>query len=143
MAGEAQELNNCSSSAHSKVEFGSLLENVKVAVVSTVMPSGPELIVVSGATTVQVWLAGVGSRLPSALMARTRSSCVPRASSVNSAGEEQEVNNCASREHSKVPSASLVKKAKVAVVSTVVAAGPEMIEDRKSTRLNSSHSQIS
>ena len=35
------------------------------------------MIVVDGPSTVQVWLAGVGSTVPAVLTARTRSVCVP------------------------------------------------------------------
>jgi hypothetical protein len=74
------------------VEPASLAERVKVALVSMVGSIGPESIVVSGgvlstAWTVQPKLAGVGSTLPAASVARTSKVCGPTARPANSAGE--------------------------------------------------------
>ena len=41
---------------------------------------GPDVIVVDGPSTVQVWLAGVASTVPAVLTARTSSVCVPTVS---------------------------------------------------------------
>jgi hypothetical protein len=49
-------------------------EKRKSATVLRVDADGPETIVVSGATTVQLWLAGVESVMPEVLVATTRSS---------------------------------------------------------------------
>ena len=59
---------------HSNVEPGSELENVNVAVVTPIVPVGPESIVVFGAvaSTVNVRDAGEASTLPAASVARTR-----------------------------------------------------------------------
>jgi hypothetical protein len=77
--GEVHASNAAPSSEHSNLEFGSLAEKVNLADVLTVVASGPEPIVVSGGTvsgsSVQVWLAGVGSALPASSTARTSKVC--------------------------------------------------------------------
>ena len=49
-------------------------EKRKSATVLRVDAAGPDTIVVSGATTVQLWLAGVASVIPDVLVATTWSS---------------------------------------------------------------------
>jgi hypothetical protein len=79
--GEAQDAKAAPSSEHSNVTPDSLDEKLKLALVLDVSADGAEEIVVSGATVsiVQVWVAGVGSRLPAESLARTRNSCEPPA----------------------------------------------------------------
>jgi hypothetical protein len=77
------------SSAHSKVASDSLEENSKFALVSLVVASGPESIVVLGGVKSAIShenSAGVGSTLPSASLARTKKSCSSNARSVYSSG---------------------------------------------------------
>ena len=71
------------SSEHSNVEPGSSEANVIVSVVLVVVPDGP-LIVVSGASrsSIQVYVAGLGSTLPAKSIARTWNVCEPCARSV-------------------------------------------------------------
>src|SRR5688572_21655858 len=74
--GEVQATKGPASREHLKVELRSEEVNSKVALVSTVVWSGPETIVVSGAPAgrgmiSQVWVAGVGSTLPEISTART------------------------------------------------------------------------
>ncbi len=61
------------SSEHEKSAEGSVEENVKVALVSVVVPFGPEVIDVSdgAVSTVQIHVAGTSSTLPAASVART------------------------------------------------------------------------
>src|SRR5918992_4149196 len=67
-----------SSSAHSKLAPGWFASKVNFALVLSVCALGPDRIVVSGAgVTLQLRLAGVGSTLPAASVARTRSWCTP------------------------------------------------------------------
>ena len=68
---------------HSNVAPASLVKANEAEFVLMV-PVGPLVIVVSGATvsTVNVRVAGVGSRLPAASRARTSNVCVPCASAV-------------------------------------------------------------
>ena len=72
VCGEAQAAKGAAPRRHSSVAPGSL-ENEKVGIGSLVGPSGPESIVVSGATvsTVQVWVAGLCSTLPARSIERT------------------------------------------------------------------------
>ena len=71
--GVVQEVKVPPSTAHSKVELGSVEVNSKVGVLSAVGPEGPAVMFVSGSTvsTVKVCDAGVGSGLPTASRART------------------------------------------------------------------------
>ena len=72
VVGEVHVANASPSSAHANVEPGSLAEKVKLALLLVVVAAGPESIVVSGgtaSTTVQVWVAGVGSTLPASSVA--------------------------------------------------------------------------
>src|SRR5918992_439098 len=59
------------SSEHSNVAVSSVDEKRNSATVLRVDAAGPETIVVSGATTVQLWLAGVPSTMPDVLVATT------------------------------------------------------------------------
>jgi hypothetical protein len=73
------------SSLHSKLEPDSVDVNEKLAEVEVVVPEGPELIEVSGgvvsggadASTVQLLVAGLGSTLPAASLARTEKLWAP------------------------------------------------------------------
>jgi hypothetical protein len=81
--GDVQDSNAPEPMRHWKLAPGSL-ENVNMGVVSFVEPVGPVSIavsgaVVSGASTVQAKLAGLGSALPAASRACTRSWCGPTA----------------------------------------------------------------
>src|ERR671915_1483921 len=69
--GDTQSSNNAPSTEHSNVAVGSSLENVKLATSDHVGCSGPESIVVLGATTVHSCTAGTGSVVPASLTART------------------------------------------------------------------------
>ena len=66
---------------HSKVEPGSFAENSKSGEASALGCVGATSIVVAGAivSTVQLWLAGVGSTLPAASPARTWKVWLPSA----------------------------------------------------------------
>ena len=56
---------------------------LKLADVVVTVPDGPAVIVVSGgATTVQLWLAGVASTLPAVSVACTWKVCAPLAKTV-------------------------------------------------------------
>jgi len=81
--GEEQALNEpgvspCLVSLHSKVELSSEEEKAKLAE-DVLTPDGAESMLVFGAqvSTVQVWLAGVGSVLPETSVARTWKVCCP------------------------------------------------------------------
>ena len=80
-----------------------------------------------GASTVQLWLAGVRSWFPAASVARTWNVWAPTLSPVRSTGEVQAANAAASSLHSKVDGFSLAENAKDALVLIVVAGGPESI----------------
>src|SRR5687768_5838629 len=69
----------------------------------------------------------VGSTLPTLSVARTRNSCAPSPSDVYVTGEEQELNEPESSEHSNDEPGSFEEKMKVADVRAVVAAGPSLI----------------
>ena len=76
VCGELHDAKEAESTRHWNVEPDSLLENVKVGVVSFVGPFGPPEIVVSGgvvspACTVHEWLAALPSMFPAASRART------------------------------------------------------------------------
>src|ERR687896_377886 len=62
------------SSEHSNVASESVDEKRNSATVLRVDAAGPDSIVVSGATTLQLWLAGVESTIPLLLVATTSSS---------------------------------------------------------------------
>ena len=121
------------SSEHSKVAPGSVEEKVKSAIVLSVEAGGPETIVVSGATTVQVWMAGVASKVPNVLTARTRSSCCPTSRPSTTCTVSHELHESpvgSSSAHSKVAVGmfgSLEVNQKVAVELAVVPVGPRRI----------------
>ena len=120
---------------HAKTEPGSVAAKTKVGVLSLVGPSGPEPIVVSGGVmsdagaevTVNVRVAGDGSVLPAASVARTDTECGPSLSAVVVHGVVQSSHAAESRRHSKADASSLELKAKVGVLLLVVSAGPELI----------------
>jgi hypothetical protein len=66
-------------SAHSYWRSRPSAEKTKVALWLSVLASGPDSMVTGGARPpmFQLWSAGVGSRLPSASLARTAKSCSP------------------------------------------------------------------
>ena len=74
-------------------------------------------------STVQPWIAGVGSTLPAASFARTANVWGPFARALRVAGEVQAAKVAASWEHSKVLPASVLVKAKVAEALLVSAGG--------------------
>src|ERR687895_1507379 len=126
-----------SSSAHSKVTPGWSEVKVNVASWLSVGSVGEPVIVVSGSgSIVQRCEAGVGSVLAE-FTAGTSSSCWPTARPVRTYGDSsdsQEPQSSApssvrslSRLHSKVATASLEEKLKVASTALVSASGPESI----------------
>src|SRR5262245_23567353 len=73
------------------------------------------------------WVAGVGSGLPAASIARTRNSWALAKRPAYECGASQAPNAEPSSEHSKVDPASVDEKVKVAFTSTVVGWGAESI----------------
>ena len=97
MFGELQLEKLPESTRHWKLEPASELEKPKVGVESLVAPLGPESIVVFGGVvspppplTVNVRLAGLGSTLPAASLARTENVCEPFARVPSVYGDVQE-----------------------------------------------------
>ena len=127
--GDEHETNSPASSLHSKVEPGSVEENSNDAVVDALVPEGPEVINVSGATasTVHVRVAGEASRLPAASFALTANVCEPFDSPVSTLGDEHGANSSASSLHSKVEPGSVEENSNDAVLDALVPEGPEMI----------------
>src|SRR5918992_704943 len=143
--GDVQSVNAaCVVSLHSNVASGSSLENVNVALVCTVVRSGPESIVVSGASMsggggliAHVIAAGPGSALPWRSIARTWNVCDPTARSSYVVGVVQAAHAPASGPggsslHSNVRSgpkvmSSLPAQRKTAVVFVVTPGGPGAI----------------
>jgi hypothetical protein len=123
--GEPHGANVAPSREHSKVEFASLAEKPKLALVLEVSAGGAAPIVVSGAAVsiVQLWIAGVPSGLPAASLARTWNWWAPAARLVYCRGDEQAVKVAPSSEHSNVEPASLAEKEKLALVLDVSAGG--------------------
>src|ERR687895_555323 len=75
------------------------------ALVLSVTPSGagPEVMIVTGgAATLHSYLAGVGSKLPAASLARISMTCLPRWRSDHWSGEVQELYAVPSSAHWKV-----------------------------------------
>ena len=100
---------------------------LKLAEVVVTVPDGPAVMVVSGGlTTVQLWLAGMGSTLPVASVARTWNVCAPLARRVYVTGEVQLVKDPLSSLQAKV-AVSVAVKVKLAVVEPAVPVGPEVI----------------
>ena len=78
--GEVQVLKADPSRLQAKVDPVMVDVKLKLAEVVVTAPEGPAVIVVSGGTTtVQLWLAGVASRLPAASVACTWKICAPAA----------------------------------------------------------------
>jgi hypothetical protein len=100
---------------------------VKVPTSDHVGCSGPESIVVLGATTVHSCAAGTGSSVPASLLARTLSVCAPRARPSTRWLDSHEPHVPPSSEHSNVASGSVDEKRNSATVLRVDAAGPESI----------------
>jgi hypothetical protein len=103
----------------------SVASKVKVAFVWLVGVGGPEVIVVFGAvrSITQVKLAGDGSVLLAASVARTSKVCVPAAKPVKFRGLVQAANAAVSNRHWNVLPASFDVNEKLAVVAVVTAAG--------------------
>ena len=101
------------SSRHSNVTLSSLATQLNVASVPTVVASGPDSIVVTGAVPpapapiVQVWTAGVLSTLPETSTARTSKRCSPSARSVSVSGDSHGPKASASSLHWNVMSLTL------------------------------------
>ena len=130
-SGDEQDSQAPPSSWHSKSASAIVEKNVNVAVRFVVVAGGPVWIVVFGPfgspSTVQVWLAGVGSTLSDQSTARTSSVCGPGSSSMYWAGEKHSSNASPSSEHSNVTSSSLDSNVKLAKLSGVEAGGAERI----------------
>ena len=90
VCGELQAVSAAESTRHSNVALDSE-ENSNVGVESPVSPLAPVSMVVSGGVVsiVQVWLAGVGSTLSAASMARTSNVCGPSTRSAKCLGASQ------------------------------------------------------
>jgi hypothetical protein len=113
------------SSAHSNVAPVWFASKVNVADVLSISAAGNVRIVDSGGgVTRQLWTAGVGSTLPAASRAMTRSWCTPTARPVSCSGEVHELNEAPSTEHWNVEPGSFETKVSVALVLAVSAAGP-------------------
>src|SRR5688572_22498028 len=101
--------------AHWKVASGASEVKSKVAVVSSVGSSGPEVMVVSNGVIVHRWRAGVASKAPVIFTARTSNSCGPASKPSNEVVGSQEPHEPgSSSEHSKVTSGLSDEKAKSA-----------------------------
>jgi hypothetical protein len=111
------------SSAHSKVESLTVEEKRNRAVPPLISATGPESMVVSGAsTTVKAQRAGVGSTLTlwsfgSRRTERTRNRWSPSSRPEYRAGDSHSSKACPSMAHSKVARLSLAVKAKGTVAS--------------------------
>jgi hypothetical protein len=123
---------------HSKLEPDSVELKEKLAPVELVVPEGPELIEVSGGvvsgggdsaigSTAQVSLAGVGSTLPSASVARTEKLCDPKLKPEYAFGDPHERHLEASSLHWKVEPDSVAMKPKLAEVTVVGDGGAAVI----------------
>ena len=77
-AGDVHVANGAPSRAHANVALASFDVNEKLALAIGTVPVGPDVIVVFGGVrlTVQLRVAGVGSRLPTASRTRTENVCV-------------------------------------------------------------------
>ena len=117
------------STRHSNVEPVSVAVNENVGVLSVVVPVGPAVIVVSGGvvSTVNDRLAGVGSVLPAASVARTSNVCAPSASTAVVNGVLHEPQAPPSTRHSNVEPVSVAVNENVGVLSVVVPVGPAVI----------------
>jgi hypothetical protein len=123
------------SSLHSKVEADSLELNANEALVTEVVPVGPDEIVVSGAvvsgggvvSTVNERAAGEASVLPATSVARTDTLCAPSLRALVVHGLAQLAHDPESTRHSNTELASLAANANVGVLSVVVPVGPDVI----------------
>ena len=116
------------SSQHSKPATTSLAAKLNVAVVSSVSSTGsPRISATGGRSTIQVWLAGVGSTLRAASTARTANVCVPSSRPEISKGESQFWNAAPSREHWNVPLTSFETNPNVVRPTSSIAAGARVI----------------
>ena len=107
------------------MEPGSSEVRTNVAEVISVASSGPAVMVASGGpSTVQGWLAGVGSVLPAASTARTSRTWSPSVTALSAYGLEQVAHEPSSRRHSKPAPRSADENVNAAVVAVVTAAGP-------------------
>jgi hypothetical protein len=112
-----------------KVESASLDVNSNVGVLSSDVPGGSEVIVVSGAvvSTVKDRLAGGSSTLPAGSLARTSKVCWPSLNNTVVYGERHEANCSVSTRHSNVEPVSSAANANVGVLFLVSPEGPEVI----------------
>ena len=124
VVGLAHATNEPESSLHWNVEPDSVEENANVAVLALLLPEGPLVMLVSGATvsTVQLNEAGVGSVLPVESVAFTWKVCDPCARPVYVLGLVQEANDPLSSLHWNV-AVSVAVKLKVADVEFDAAGG--------------------
>ncbi len=106
---------------------------VNVASVLSVISAGPvSMVVTGGSSTIQVWLAGVTSKLPAASLARINMVCEPCVRSENCCGATHELYAVPSRAHSKVRSGESVRlslpvKEKVAISLGLGLVGAEVM----------------
>src|SRR5919106_3410315 len=122
-----------SSSMHSKVTPGKSEENSNSAVVLSVASGGAESMKVSSDSCVHSQRAGVASKLPRSLIARTSSTCSPGSSPSKSwsASHEPHCGTASSSEHWNVGASSVFDSASNAnstAVFTVGSDGPELMD---------------
>lgn len=127
-AGDEQVVQLALSSWHWNVEAASSAANENDAVVEFVAPKVPETDVVGGTRSmIHVVLAGVGSVLPAASVARTWTVCSPASKALRVVGVEQGAQRPLSSWQSNVPPGSLELNEIEALVEFVGFAGPAVI----------------
>ena len=128
--GELHAVKAAPSSEHSNVAPASPAEKVNVALVLWVLAPGPSSIVVFGAavSTIQVYVAGVGSVCEAPSTAWTRRVCCPSASPPTECGERHSANAAPSSEHSNVTPGSFAEKVNRASALWVTGSGPVAME---------------
>ncbi|XSF08636.1 hypothetical protein VZP55_30365 [Myxococcus faecalis] len=126
VAGEVHAANVPPSRLHSKSAGVSVEVKANVALFEFVVPVGPEVMLVSGATvsTVQVRLAGVASKLPAASTARTCKVWLPCDKPGKVTGSVHAAKGAPSSEHWYVTASSLELKSNVALALFVRPLGP-------------------
>ncbi len=125
-AGLEHHLQDPPSRRHSQLTPGSGAAKPNAASRSRTSPEGPLATTGAGGTrsTVQRNSAGLGSALPAASSARTRSTWSPSVRPDNVVGDVQGAHEPASSRHSKRAPASGLENDSVAVVAFVMAGGP-------------------
>jgi hypothetical protein len=128
VCGDVQDWNDAEPTRHWKVAV-SLAENSNVGVESFVVPVGPAVMVVCGATlsTVMLRIAGERSMLPAASLARTSNVCGPWLSDAVVCGVVQLANAAVSTRHWKLEPDSLLENVNVGVESLVAPVDPPVI----------------